>query len=180
VTPCFRESLWGRLSTCAAVGNRRRADCQSARSLTSCPTLAFRRCAAIALLAAACLFAATTDDTKLTPAEARKLHSPIPYTKKSIDRGRIVYSQNCTSCHGTDGKAELAVIAEATDLTSPKLYKNGTTEGEIFRSIRDGAGDQMPPFKSQIEKEDDIWHLVNFVRSLWPEAARPRLEDKGN
>ncbi|MBZ5618700.1 MAG: cytochrome c [Acidobacteriia bacterium] len=133
------------------------------------------------LLAVTCLLSATaTDDTRLTPAEARKLKSPIPYTRKSIDRGRVVYSQNCTGCHGTDGKAELAVIAEATDLTSPKLYKNGTTEGEIFRSIRDGAGDQMPPFKSQIDKEDDIWHLVNFVRSLWPEAVRPRLlEDKG-
>lgn len=133
------------------------------------------------LLAVTCLLSATaTDDTRLTPAEARKLKSPIPYTRKSIDRGRVVYSQNCTGCHGTDGKAELAVIAEATDLTSPKLYKNGTTEGEIFRSIRDGAGDQMPPFKSQIDKEDDIWHLVNFVRSLWPEAVRHRLlEDKG-
>ena len=110
--------------------------------------------------------------------DAKKLKSPIPYSKKSIDRGRVVYSQNCTSCHGTDGKAEVAVIAEATDLTSPKLYKNGTTEGEIFRSIRDGAGDQMPPFKSQIDKEEDLWHLVNFVRSLWPPAMRPAVEEQ--
>jgi hypothetical protein len=66
------------------------------------------------------------------------------------------------------------VIAEATDLTSPKRYKNGTTEGKMFRSIRDGAGDQMPPFKSQIDKEEDIWNLVNFTRSLWPESERQR------
>jgi mono/diheme cytochrome c family protein len=148
--------------------------------MIGCPTK--RRGAAIALLAVAtCLLAATSaDDSRLTPAEARKLKSPIPYTKKSVDRGRIVYSQNCTGCNGTDGKAELAVIAEATDLTSLKLHKNGTTEGEIFRSIRDGAGDQMPPFKSQIEKDDDLWHLFNFIRSFWPEAARPRLVgDKG-
>ncbi|HXB70576.1 MAG TPA: cytochrome c [Candidatus Acidoferrales bacterium] len=137
--------------------------------------------AAAIFLVTACLVAASAaDDTRLTAAEARKLKSPIPYTKKSIDRGRLIYSQNCTGCHGTDGKAEVAVIAEATDLTSPKLYKNGTTEGEILRSIRDGAGDQMPPFKSQIDNEEDIWQLVNFVRSLWPPAMRPPLlEDKG-
>jgi hypothetical protein len=33
----------------------------------------------------------------------------------------------------------------------------------------------MPPFKSQIQKEEDIWHLVNFIRSLWPEPMRPKL-----
>ena len=111
--------------------------------------------------------------------DAKKIKSPIPYTKKSIERGKVIYAQNCASCHGTDGKAEVAVIAEATDLTSPKMYKNGTTEGEIFRSIRDGVGDQMPPFKSQIDKEEDIWHAVNFIRSLWPESMRPRLEEDG-
>ena len=116
-------------------------------------------------------------DTKLSQADARKLKNPVAYTKKSISRGRIIYSQNCTGCHGADGKAELAVIAEATDLTSPKLYKNGTSDGEIFRSIRDGAGDQMPPFSSQIDKEEDLWHLVNFIHSLWPESMRPVLQE---
>jgi mono/diheme cytochrome c family protein len=124
----------------------------------------------VGVLLAVVVIATAADD-------AKKVKSPIPYTKKSIDRGRIVYSQNCVSCHGTDGKAELAVIAEATDLTSPKLYKNGTAEGEIFRSIRDGAGDQMPPFKSQIDNPDDLWNLVNFVRSLWPPEMRPHLEE---
>ena len=116
-------------------------------------------------------------NTKLSQADARRLKNPVAHTKKSISRGRTVYSQNCTACHGADGKAELAVIAEATDLTSPKLYKNGTSDGEIFRSIRDGAGDQMPPFSSQIDKEEDIWHLVNFIHSLWPESMRPALQE---
>ena len=130
------------------------------------------RVLAVALLATGVL----AGDGKLTQAEARKLKNPVPYTKASIDRGRTLFLQMCTGCHGSDGKAETAVIAEATDLTSPKRYKSGTTEGEIFRSIRDGAGDQMPPFKSQIEKEEDIWNLVNFTRSLWPEAERRELK----
>jgi mono/diheme cytochrome c family protein len=114
---------------------------------------------------------------KLTRDDAQKLKSPVAYSKKSIDRGRVIFLQNCTSCHGENGKAEGSLIADATDLTTPSLYKNGTTEGEIFRSIRDGAGDQMPAFKSQLGSETDVWNLVNFIRSLWPESMRPPLQE---
>jgi hypothetical protein len=48
------------------------------------------------------------------------------------------------------------------------VWKNGTSEGLIFRSIRDGAGLAMPPFKTEVTAQEDLWHLVNFVRSLWP------------
>jgi len=68
------------------------------------------------------------------------------------------------------------VVADATDLTNPKLFKSGTSEGEIYRSIRDGAGETMPPFKTQISNADDFWHLVNFIRNLWPEGVRPAVE----
>ena len=114
---------------------------------------------------------------KLSREDAQKLKTPVAYSKKSIDRGRVIFMQNCTSCHGENGKAEGSLIADATDLTTPSLYKSGTTEGEIFHSIRDGAGDQMPAFKSQLGGEADIWNLVNFIRSLWPESMRPPLQD---
>jgi len=114
---------------------------------------------------------------KLSREDAQKLKSPVAYTKKSVDRGRAIFMQNCTSCHGENGKAEGSLIADATDLTTPNLYKSGTTEGEIFHSIRDGAGDQMPAFKSQLGGEADLWNLVNFIRSLWPESMRPPLQD---
>ena len=112
-----------------------------------------------------------------TVADAQKLKSPVLYTKKSISQGRTVYMRNCTGCHGADGKATVDVVADATDLTSPKLWKNGTTEGEIFRSIREGQGASMPTFKSQF-KEEDIWHLVNYIRSLWPESVRPPIQEE--
>jgi mono/diheme cytochrome c family protein len=114
---------------------------------------------------------------KLSREDAQKVKSSVAYSKKSIDRGRGIFMQNCTSCHGENGKAEGSLIADATDLTTPTLYKSGTTEGEIFHSIRDGAGDQMPAFKSQLGGEADLWNLVNFIRSLWPESMRPPLQD---
>lgn len=117
-------------------------------------------------------------DKPLSRDEAKVLKSPVPNTKASIARGRILYTNDCTGCHGNDGKAQVDVIADATDLTEPKLWKSGSTEGEIFRSIRDGAGISMPPYKNQIRKEEDLWHLVNFIRSLWPEGQRPPLQEE--
>ncbi|MGP0070726.1 MAG: c-type cytochrome [Bryobacteraceae bacterium] len=124
------------------------------------------------------VFAALADaPAKLTRDDAQKLKSPVAYGKKSVDRGRVIFLQNCTSCHGENGKAEGSLIADATDLTTPSLYKSGASEGEIFRSIRDGAGDQMPAFKSQLASETDVWNLVNFIRSLWPESMRPPVQE---
>lgn len=135
-----------------------------------------QRWAAIAVLACGGVLLVSGDaPAKLTREDAQKLKSPVANTKKSIARGRVLFMQNCTSCHGENGKAEGSLVADATDLTSPTLYKSGTTEGEIFHSIRDGAGDQMPAFKSQLDSETDIWNLVNFVRSLWPESMRPAV-----
>jgi mono/diheme cytochrome c family protein len=120
---------------------------------------------------------AKTSDDPISGEAAKKLKSPVPYTKKSIVKGRGLFARSCTGCHGPDGKATVDVVANATDLTSPKLYQNGFSEGEIFRSIRDGQGASMPSFKSQVRSEEDIWNLVNFIRSLWPESMRPPLQE---
>jgi mono/diheme cytochrome c family protein len=112
----------------------------------------------------------------LTREAARKLKSPVPFSNASIARGKILYTRACTECHGADGKSLVDVIANATDLTNPKAWRSGTSEGEIFRSIRDGAGEAMPPFAEKVSKDDDLWHLVNYLRNLWPDSARPKLE----
>ena len=123
--------------------------------------------------------AAQGDKVKLTREAAKLLKSPVPYTKDSINKGRILFARDCAACHGADGKAEVDVVANATNLTEPQLWRSGTSEGEIFRSIRDGAGEAMPPFKAQFQKDEEIWGLVNFIRSLWPEPQRPKLQESG-
>jgi mono/diheme cytochrome c family protein len=107
--------------------------------------------------------------------DAKKLKNPVAYTQKSLTQGKTYFGRTCATCHGLDGKAQLDVVADATDLTSPKLYKSGTSDGEIYRSIRDGAGQAMPPFKSNFT-EENLWNLVNYVRSLWPDGMRPELQ----
>jgi len=77
-----------------------------------------------------------------------------------------VYAIDCAMCHGDkgDGKGDMASdIKNVTDFTNPDAMKNHT-DGELFRVIRKGKGD-MPPEGERV-KNDDIWNLVNYVRSF--------------
>ncbi len=103
----------------------------------------------------------------------------LPFTRKSIELGKQVYLRNCTQCHDRDGRSlsgrDFTTTAPA-DLTDPDTYIHGKNSPDIFKSIREGTKEEMPPYKNL--KDDDIWHLANFCRSLWPESVRPKLEDE--
>ena len=85
---------------------------------------------------------------------------------ESIEQGRQLFMQHCTTCHGEDGRAQVDVIADATDLTETAAYYSGSDRKDVFTSIKDGAGVSMPPFSFQFKDEEDIWRLVDFVLSL--------------
>jgi mono/diheme cytochrome c family protein len=129
----------------------------------------------LVLLATAAAIA-SAGDGPISAEEARKLTNPIPYSSKSIAEGKSTFIRMCSSCHGMDGKSAIDVVADATDLTEPKGYKSGSSSGEIFRSIRDGQGASMPSFRTQIKGDEELWHLVNFIESLWPESVRPKSQ----
>lgn len=96
------------------------------------------------------------------------MKNPVPFTKKSIAQGRDTFLRNCVGCHGDDGKALIDVVANATDLTDPKAYRDGTTDGEIFRSIRDGAGASMPSLNPRLRKTRTcgIWSISYIACGL--------------
>jgi mono/diheme cytochrome c family protein len=100
--------------------------------------------------------------------------NPTRYSQESIARGKTLFLQNCQDCHGEDGKAQGSAIAVAPDLTRPERWKYGQTDDRIFSNIRDGAGDNMPPFGRLGPGLTDpqIWDLVNFIRSIGPESKR--------
>ena len=102
---------------------------------------------------------------------------PIPYTRKSLETGKQVYLRHCAQCHDTDGRSIAGrdfAGAKPADLTFPEEWLHGTSEAAIFASIREGTKEDMPPYKDKLD-DVEIWHVVNFVRSLWPEAKRPKL-----
>jgi len=97
----------------------------------------------------------------------------VPNTAESIAKGRALYLNLCSACHGIDGKALIDVVSNATDLTDPGEYKSGSDNASIVKSIRDGVGAVMPAWGMVLKDPVDIQHLRNFIQSLWPEAQRP-------
>lgn len=100
------------------------------------------------------------------PASAAAQARP-PADAASVERGAQLFQQYCTECHGRDGRAQLDVISDATDLTMPADYYNGSTEQEMYNSIANGAGVAMPAWRATLGSDDAVWDLVDFVRSLW-------------
>lgn len=111
----------------------------------------------------------------LTGEQALALKNPVPFTPESRAAGRTLYFSNgCANCHGADGKALGDIFADATDLTNPRFWIHGTEPGQIFKSLRDGWGASMPPYKGTITKETDLWNMVNYIESLWPADRQPK------
>lgn len=101
--------------------------------------------------------------------EARKMKNPVPATPESIAAGRQTFQKYCRFCHGAEGKGDGPMAPEGThpsNLTDD-TWERGSTDGEIFAVIRDGAGPKfdMKGFKTKLT-EQEMWNVVNYVRSL--------------
>jgi mono/diheme cytochrome c family protein len=77
-------------------------------------------------------------------------------------------------CHGKDGDGKGAVRADmklkVSDFIDPATLKD-RTDGELFYIIKFGKGD-MPPEGARV-KTNELWDLVNYVRSLAKKNPRP-------
>jgi mono/diheme cytochrome c family protein len=101
------------------------------------------------------------------PADKAKAANTVKTSAASISEGKALWSTHCASCHGKTG---LGDGAKATTLnTAPpdfsKAAFQGQTDGSIFYKTSEGRGD-MPSFKKKITDADDMWNLVNYMRSL--------------
>ena len=104
-------------------------------------------------------------ENKIPPEAAARVNSVKP-SPESLAKGKKLYGFDCAMCHGKDGdgKGDMASdMKNVTDFTNPDALKN-RTDGELFYVIRKGKGD-MPP-EGDRAKDDDIWNLVNYIRSL--------------
>jgi mono/diheme cytochrome c family protein len=102
---------------------------------------------------------------KIPPEEAAKVN-PVKPTPESLAKGKKLYNIDCAMCHGKDGdgKGDMASdIKNVTDFTQPNALKN-RSDGELSYIVRHGKG-EMPP-EGDRAKDEDIWNLVNYIRSL--------------
>ncbi len=83
---------------------------------------------------------------------------------ETVERGRELYNQSCTMCHGLNGTAGDRGPALAAD----RRYLR-TTNCQLFDAIRHGiAGTLMPPTPLP---DGAVWQIVAYIRSLRARAV---------
>jgi mono/diheme cytochrome c family protein len=102
-------------------------------------------------------------------AEAKKLKNPVRVSPQSIATGKDLYTKNCRGCHGPEAKGEGPMApkeSHPSNLTDQE-WTRGSTDGEIFAVVRDGAGPKfiMKGYKARMT-EEEMWSIVNYLRSL--------------
>ncbi|MGH9698509.1 MAG: c-type cytochrome [Candidatus Acidiferrales bacterium] len=101
------------------------------------------------------------------PQEAVQKENPVKPTPDSLALGKKYYGYDCAMCHGKtgDGQGDLGVEMKLKmqDFRDPAAMK-GRTDGELYYLIQKGKGD-MPP-EGDRAKPEELWNLVNYVRSL--------------
>lgn len=93
-----------------------------------------------------------------------KLTNPHQPTEKSIGEGKKLYEIVCIACHGADGMGETPVSDKFQFPPGLPLIVPERTDGELFSQIYFG-GDPMPAYGANLYP-DEVWHLINYLRSL--------------
>ena len=109
------------------------------------------------------------------PVTASREPNPVKSTPESIAEGKKIYGYDCAQCHGTvgDGKTDVGRDLKVPDFTDPAALKD-RTDGALFYILKNGHGD-MPREGGRV-KSEQLWDLVNYVRSL--ARKQPPTESK--
>jgi mono/diheme cytochrome c family protein len=113
-----------------------------------------------------------------------------PLDARQVAVGSEVYQRVCASCHGRnlEGQENWRSPLPAGGLPAPPHDEAGHTwhhpDDILFRVTKHGgavvapAGFQsnMPAF-APILSDDEIWAVLAFIKSRWPEAIRNRQKD---
>jgi mono/diheme cytochrome c family protein len=114
--------------------------------------------------------------TKLTRAVIRRraareeIPPPLPdhQTSMSIAAGKNLYDMDCASCHGSDEKGPTPVgrgmLPRTLGLDSAALQTY--SDREIFSIIREGVRFTGMPGFLGTETNEQIWNVVDYLRSL--------------
>ncbi|MGB8261362.1 MAG: cytochrome c [Terracidiphilus sp.] len=104
--------------------------------------------------------------------------NPAKITAQSQARAKELWERDCSFCHNHngDGKTDMAKDFPAGDFTDVKTLA-AKSDQDLFTSIRKGKGKMFPEDAGRA-KDDEIWNLVAFVRSLAaPQPAAPPAAD---
>jgi mono/diheme cytochrome c family protein len=88
--------------------------------------------------------------------------------KASAASGSTRYFTECSACHGSDGRTPTPLgrwmYPRAADLTSEQVQS--FSDQELFWIIQNGIRFTGMPAFGKVETGDQIWNLVNYVRTM--------------
>jgi len=101
------------------------------------------------------------------PDKYLKMTNPLKGDAASLNDGKQLWMQHCTSCHGKTGKGDGPKAAQLKTLPHDlsKADIQSQPDGSFFYKTLEGRED-MPSFKKKIPEQDDIWAIVNYLRTL--------------
>ena len=123
----------------------------------------------ILFLTSCFLFSFTFYQTKpwVVPDKYIKMANPVKSDAEGLKDGKALWIKHCQSCHGKTGLGDGSKAAQLEtameDMTTSAVQKQ--SDGSLFYKISEGR-DEMPSFKKKIADEEEIWLLVNYLRTL--------------
>lgn len=107
---------------------------------------------------------------------AAAITNPVAMTPASVAEGKRVYDANCAACHGAEAEGAdragiaISIIEEQQGRQPPDLtddqWDHGSSDGDIFRVIERGVPPTMMPGFDASIPDQEIWNVVNYLRSL--------------
>jgi len=105
-------------------------------------------------------------DEWVVPDKYEKMKNPTD-PAEDLDIGKQLYSKHCQSCHGKqgygDGKKADEVEGDLGDFSTSEFQSQ--SDGALFYKSYIGRND-MPNYEKKIPDEEDVWLIVNYMRTL--------------
>jgi mono/diheme cytochrome c family protein len=97
------------------------------------------------------------------------LANPVPRIVDSVAAGAGLFRASCAVCHGVDahggGTAAGTTAVRPPALAGPEAHLSMHTDGDLHYWIANGLPGGMPAWSTRLD-DAQIWHLINFLRSL--------------
>ena len=102
----------------------------------------------------------------VVPANFKSMKNPVAQSDASAKLGMGFFTKNCASCHGKTGLGDgvkARTLKDSPGDFSKTEFQN-LSDGDIFYRTKTGRGD-MPKYDGKLA-DDDIWNVVNYMRTL--------------
>ena len=102
----------------------------------------------------------------VVPANFKSMKNPVAMSDASTKSGQALFTKTCAACHGKTGigNGPKAKSLKTTVGDFSKAISQNQTDGEHFYKTKTGRGD-MPKYEGKLS-DDDIWNIVNYIRTL--------------